>query len=135
MPCQQWINWFIYSTTRVSVFLYKLTNIYIVLTILKTSPALQQLLPELAWFFATEARKCLENILNGDVSILISFATSIMTNRHVQIHYHVHQFMIPLIEIMLGPDIGNVSMVYPRLRLRRLAASVCCLYFNYHINN
>ncbi|KAK2195962.1 bifunctional TAF6 [Babesia duncani] len=91
-----------------------------VFAILRNSPALTQLLPELAHFFATEiTRPDLK-----DISVLITFAEVTSANDKIQLHSHAHQFLVPLLDILLSVDDRlEPNAIYTRLRYRQLAAS------------
>ncbi|ORM42221.1 Inosine triphosphate pyrophosphatase [Babesia sp. Xinjiang] len=89
-----------------------------VLSILKNSPALDQLLPELTAFFVSEIERS-----TGDVEAILKFAEAITANNKIQIHYHVHQLVAPLLTLILKHDEEqDLQSVHRNLCLRRLAA-------------
>ncbi|GIX62105.1 transcription initiation factor TFIID subunit 6, putative [Babesia caballi] len=89
-----------------------------VLSILRNSPALDQLLPELTAFFVSEVERS-----NGDMETILKFAEAIAANEKIQIHYHVHQLVAPLLTLILKHDEEHdLQSVHRNLYLRKLAA-------------
>ncbi|GFE52797.1 transcription initiation factor TFIID subunit 6 [Babesia ovis] len=89
-----------------------------VLSILRNSPALDQLLPELTAFFVSELERS-----TGDIEAILKFAEAITANSKIQIHYHVHQLVAPLLTVILKQDKEqDLQSIHRNLCLRRLAA-------------
>ncbi|EDO07709.1 TATA box binding protein associated factor (TAF) family protein [Babesia bovis T2Bo] len=89
-----------------------------VLSILRKSPALDQLLPELAAFFVAELEQP-----TGDVEAILKFAEAITSNTKIQIHYHIHQLVAPLLKLMLKQDDKeDIQAINRNLSFRKLAA-------------
>lgn len=89
-----------------------------VLSILRNSPALDQLLPELTAFFVSELQRS-----TGDMEAILKFAEALSANSHIQLHFHVHQLVAPLLNMALKHDEDqNLQTVHNNLCLRKIAA-------------
>ncbi|CDR96371.1 hypothetical protein, conserved [Babesia bigemina] len=89
-----------------------------VLSILKNSPALDHLLPELSLFFVSELERD-----NTSIEAILMFAEAIAANEKLQIHFHVHQLVVPLLTVILKQDDErDLQSVHRNLCIRRLAA-------------
>ncbi|SIO73538.1 conserved Plasmodium membrane protein, unknown function [Babesia microti strain RI] len=95
-----------------------------VLHILSTSLALDQLMPELSYFFATQMDIHMKNSLPHAVSIMLSFAYALISNPHAHIHFHIHQLLIPIIQVAIGKCEFPIVLIYQILRLRKKAANL-----------
>ncbi|EKX73239.1 conserved hypothetical protein [Theileria equi strain WA] len=93
-----------------------------VVGILRSSMALDQLLPELCHFFVTEMSRYKSNPSSIAVSVLLEYVEAITSNKNIQIHHHIHQLLTPLLELILGPDESNLPFIYRGLLIRKCAA-------------
>lgn len=89
-----------------------------VLSILRNSPALDQLLPELTAFFVFELERN-----SGDMESILKFSEALSANQKIQLHFHVHQLVAPLLNVVLKHDEEQeLQAVYRNLFFRRIAA-------------
>ncbi|GBE59564.1 transcription initiation factor TFIID complex subunit TAF6 [Babesia ovata] len=89
-----------------------------VLSILRNSPALDHILPDLALFFVSELERD-----NESIEAVLMFAEAIAANSKIQIHFHVHQLVVPLLTVLLKQDEErDLQTVHRNLCVRRLAA-------------